>query len=112
MDGARVRPNLDGVAIREDAFAPGDAAEVGRRASFGKAERLGPQALVVEEALDALGVTDESAQFHASPAARPTASIDSALRCGPVANQMQLWRRHRDRKTRQEGEHVHLQRVR
>jgi hypothetical protein len=34
----------------------GDAAEVRRRASLGEAERLGPQVLVAEEALDALGV--------------------------------------------------------
>ena len=39
----------------------GDAAEVGRRASLGKAEGLGPQALVTEEALDALAVADQGA---------------------------------------------------
>ena len=46
----------------------GDAAEVGRWASFGEAEGLGPQVLVAEEALDALAVAHRSAQLHASPA--------------------------------------------
>ena len=46
----------------------GDAAEVGRRARLGKAEGLAPQTLVAEEALDALGVADQGAKLHASPA--------------------------------------------
>ncbi len=39
----------------------GDAAEVGRRPGLGEAERLGPQTLVAEEALDALAVADQGA---------------------------------------------------
>jgi hypothetical protein len=39
------------------------AAEVGRRAGLGEAERLGPQVLVAEEALDALAVADQGAQL-------------------------------------------------
>jgi hypothetical protein len=143
----------------------GDAAEVGWRASLGEAERLGPQALVAEEALDALRVADQGAQLHAPPAMRagvdgeaqgqahqlgpgPVAAARSGsgwlgwrpgvrLRGGrclsccrlrqrrydqwpprrggcehpAVANQMQLRRWHRGRKTRQKRQHVHLQRV-
>ena len=140
----------------------GDGAEVGWRARFGEAERLGPQVLVAEEALYAFGVADEGAQLHAAPAMR--AGVDgqaegqshqlgpgpvSAARSGAgwlgwrfavrlrgwrrvrgcrvwqrrydqraprtggrehaaVANQMQLRWRHRGRKTRQQGQHVHL----
>ena len=43
-------------------------AEEGRRSGLGQADGIGPQVLVVEEALDALGVTGEGAQVHASPA--------------------------------------------
>ena len=39
----------------------GDAAEVGRRPGLGEAERLGPQTLVAEGALDALAVADQGA---------------------------------------------------
>jgi nitrite reductase/ring-hydroxylating ferredoxin subunit len=39
----------------------GYGAEVGRRPCLGQAQRLGPQALVTEEALDALAVADQGA---------------------------------------------------
>ena len=42
-------------------FGPREAAKVGRWASFGEAEGLGPPALVTEEALDALAVADQGA---------------------------------------------------
>ena len=45
----------------------GYGAEVGWRPCLGQAQRLGPQVLVAEEALDALAVADQSAQLHASP---------------------------------------------
>jgi hypothetical protein len=45
-------------------------AMVGRRTHWGESLRWRPQALVAQEALDAFGVTDQSAQFHAAPAGR------------------------------------------
>ncbi len=45
----------------------GDGAKVGWRASFGKAEGLGPQALVAEEALDALALPDQARSFMRPP---------------------------------------------
>jgi hypothetical protein len=49
-------------------FETGYGTEVGRRPRLGQAQRLGPQVLVAEEALDALAVGDQSAQLHTSPA--------------------------------------------
>ena len=49
-------------------FDPCDAAEVGRWASFGETEGLGPQALATEEALDPCAVADQGAKLHLSSA--------------------------------------------